>query len=78
MITLEQACSIIKDKFPKHKIQTIVDIGKSWVFGISYGDDDYPLICILKETGQFEHFEPTEHYDEIDDAFDIEIPKEYA
>lgn len=77
MITLKQACIIVKKLFPKHKIEAITDVGKGWVFGASYGDNDYPLTYVSKETGKSKPFEPTEHYDELENAFNIDVPETY-
>lgn len=77
VITLEQACDIIKKMFPKHDIKGITNIDDGWIFGASYGDDEYPLTYVSKETGKTEPFDPLKNYDKIENAFNIEIPEKY-
>lgn len=81
MIDIYKAIELFHQSIKGEKISDIVDVGHSFVMWSKMnGYDDYPetsATAINKTTGKVSaYFEP-DHWDELDKAIEIKIPKDY-
>ena len=80
MIDLYKAIDIFHDKIKNGLIGAIVDVGHSFIFWESDENGEFletAATAINKTTGKVSaYFEP-DHWDELDKAIKIEVPKDY-
>ena len=81
MIDLYKAIDIFQNKIKNGLIGAIADVGHSFIFWEADENGEFleaSATAINKVTGKVTaYFEP-EHWDELDKAIEIEVPKRYS
>lgn len=80
MIELKKACEIAMQEMENSEVESILDIGTSWVIGLRDATTkeapDIPPLQIMKDDGTVNVFFPPKHAKELKNAIEVDIPKE--
>ena len=80
MVDINMACELVIQIFPAERVETITDIGHSFVLGMAgiHGEEiDHSPFMVNKQTGAVSVCFPPEHWEELKSGKPVDIPEAY-